>query len=168
MSQRLPILLAAATFLTAGAATADACPRRSASFSPPAGSLLHDGDAITVGGRALRHLPRGAELILWADDHQIPLRVEGDRWSRLELLPSEPLHVGERYHLVLASDRHPGWTAPAGMPPAWWVAAEPDRRAVFGALFGKLALFGALPFALGFVATRGIIIRRRRRVVESL
>ena len=32
----------------------------------------------------------------------------------------------------------------------------------------KLALFGALPFAFGYLATRRIIVIRRRRIIDSL
>jgi hypothetical protein len=169
MRLRLLALASAAVCIAAASAPASACPGRGySSFSPPAGGLLREGSEITVTGPAAVRLARAGELRLWSTDHQIPLRVEEGRRGRIQLVPAAPLEVGTQYHLVAASDDHPGWTAPLGVKSPWWTAAARDRRAELGTLASRLAAFGLLPFALGFVVTRTIIIRRRRKVIREL
>jgi hypothetical protein len=167
MTHRLPALVAAAV-LAAAAAPADACPRKLAFTSPAAGGLLHEGEAIFVERHGVRRLPSRAELILWSPDHQITLDVERAAGGRLRLLPEEPLTIGQRYHLALAASTDPGWSALRELPPTWWTAAEPDRQAQLLGLAGRLALFGALPFAVGYLGVRKVIIRRRRRAIDAL
>lgn len=170
MRLRVPALAAAAAILVAAAAPAVACPPRPSRFDPPAGALLREGEAITIVGPAALRLRRYEELRLWSTAGQIPLRVERDdsTYDNVRLVPTAPIPVGAQVHLVAASDEHPGWTAPLGAKSPWWTAAARDRRAELASFFVRLGVFGFLPFGLAFVATRVIIIRRRKRVIRDL
>lgn len=168
--QPLAFATVALCLSAAVSAPAVACPgwTRASAFDPPAGALLRDGDAITVTGRAARRLASVGELRLWSRDHQIPLRVDEARGNWLRLVPTAPLEVGAQYHLVAATDSHPGWTAPLGVSSPWWTGATRDRRAELLTFAARLLGFGLVPFGLAFVATRTIIIRRRRKVIGEL
>lgn len=169
MRLRALTVAAVALLLSAVAAgPAVACPSRASSISPPAGGLLREGDAITVTGMAAYRLAHAGELRLWSTDHQIPLRAEVGPGVRVRLIPTAPIVVGTQYHLVAATESHPGYKAALGASSPWWTAAVRDRQAELGTFALRLAAFGFLPFGLAYALTRTIIIRRRRRIVRDL
>jgi hypothetical protein len=161
MIHRLPAVAIVAVLVAAVSAPADACPSRSSWFTPVPGSVLEEGEAITIEHRGVGTL-RGA-LFLKSSTDVVPLRVESDAGRRVRLVPAGPLAIGQRYHLVTESAAHA-----LGRQPIWWIAGERDLRADLQAGAARLALFGLLPFAFGYAAVRKIIIRRRRRIIRDL
>jgi|KBSSwiStaDraftv2_1062776.scaffolds.fasta_scaffold125723_3 hypothetical protein len=165
---RSVLVLVAILCAGAGAARAD-CP--SPEFSPRAGSVLFAGDRLT--------LERGSvypwqvrdyrmRLALLADDDLVPLRILPRVNYRRVFQPERPLRVGETYHLVWTGG-HAGLGRRVSSR-LYWVGGgveQPSPGCDLG-LPLKLALFGALPFAFGYVAARRIIIIRRRRIIASL
>jgi hypothetical protein len=167
--------------LAMGSGLAHACKFALRAVPAPGGDLSATG-SIILGAPSRHPLLHGLDErgpVLRSPSDVVPLRVgelirDGGR-AHAVLVPARPLIADVRYELALTRT-HTGFglqRAEVPDPRLAWVAraeaprltATPDQAPPRPSLLGRLLVFGALPFFVGYagVAILLALARRRRR-----